>query len=104
MKPSIIIKTYNPDPKALREILAGIEEEGMLYSLGYENNNFDYYKLAKDAAVSSHVQVGIGINGKKAALCTHKTRDIILFDTDTDYRLIGQNGARYVKGNPFISP
>lgn len=103
MKPSIIVRTYHPNPKALKEILAGIEEEGILYTLTHDENDIDCYTLAKDGANLSKVQVGIGLNKDLAALCVHKTHDILLSDTNTDYRLIGQNGSRYVKGNPFIT-
>lgn len=103
MKPSIIIKTYDPDPTALKEILAGIEEEGILYTLVEEARNLDCHRLAKESANLSKLQVGIGLNKDLAALYVYKTRDILLSDTDTNYRLIGQNGSRYVKGNPFIT-
>lgn len=103
MKPSIIVKTYEPDPLALREILAGIEEEGILYTLLEEDKDLDCYGLARESANLSKLQVGIGLRGNLSALCVHKTRDILLFDTDKDFRLIGQNGSRYVKGNPFIT-
>lgn len=103
MKPTIIIKAYDPDPMALKEILAGIEEEGILYTLVQESDNLDCYTLAKASAHLSKVEVGIGLNKDLAALYVYKTQDILLFDTNTDYRLIGQNGSRYVKGNPFIT-
>lgn len=101
IKPTIIIKTYNPNPQALKEILAGIEEEGMLYTLLDEYIQRDSSILAREAANMSQVQVGIGLNDTTATLCVHKLIDILLFDTNTEFRMIGQNGSRYIKGNPF---
>lgn len=103
MKPSIIVKSYKPDPFALKELLAGIEEEGILYTHIEADKDLDCYKLARESANLSKLQVGIGLSRNLSALCVHKTRDILLFDTDQDYRLIGQNASRYVKGNPFIT-
>lgn len=103
MKPSIIVKAYNPDAIALKEILAGIEEEGILYTLIQEVRESDCYALAQTGANLSKVQVGIGLSKDLAALCVYKTRHILLSDTNTHYRLMGQNGSRYVKGNPFIT-
>lgn len=102
IKPTIMIKAHNPNPKALKEILAGIEEEGMLYTLTEEQSQMSSHTLAREAANMSQLQVGIGLNDQTAALCVHKVMDILLFDTSVDFRLIGQNASKYVKGNPFI--
>lgn len=102
IKPAIVIKAHKPETKALQEILAGIEEEGMLYTLIDEPAQVDSHTLARDAANMSQVQVGIGLNHEMAALCVHKLMDILLFDTNIEFRLIGQNSGKYVKGNPFI--
>lgn len=102
IKPTIMIKTYKPNPQALQEILAGIEEEGMLYTLLDQSSQVDSCGLAREAANMSRVQVGIGLNDKTATLCVHKLMDILLFDTNESFRLIGQNSGKYVKGNPFI--
>ena len=102
IRPSIIIKTYYPNLEALKEIIAGIEEEEMLYTIKDNTASASSHSLAREAANMSHLQVGIGLNYQEATLCVHKIIDILLFDTKTDYRLIGQNASRYIKGNPFI--
>ena len=103
IKPTIVIKTYNPNSQALKEILAGIEEEGMLHTLLDEYVQQDSCTLAREAANISQVQVGIGLNDTIATLCVHQLVDILLFDTNTEFRFIGQNGSRYIKGDPFIA-
>lgn len=102
IKPAIVIRTHNPHPQALQEILAGIEEEGMLCTLQEQPAQVNSGDLAREAANMSGVQVGIGLNNQTATLCVHKLIDILLFETNSGFRLIGQNSSKYVKGNPFI--
>lgn len=102
IRPDIIIKTYNPNTYALKEILAGIEEEGILYSIMDEEAYKDSQILATEAANMSKVEVGIGLNKEIATLYVHKVIDVFLFETNKDFRTIGQNSGKYVKGNPLI--
>ena len=62
-KPSIFIYTYEPDREDLKEILAGIEEEGVLYEV-YEKEQESVEKLAFEAANDSMLGSGIGISRK----------------------------------------
>lgn len=102
IKPQIIIRAYQPNPIALKEILAGIEEEGILYQTveiqDYEMQDILGYKAAK----MSQLEVGIGLYKEQASLHIQKIKKTSLLATAKQYRTIGQNAARYVKGNPLI--
>lgn len=112
IKPTIVIQSDKDrnQEEVLSEILAGIEEEGVLYEVVYKN---DYYKekqeeiyslatrLAKAAAESSQLEVGIGVYNKVALLTVHKLGGIPLLQTESEYRQMGHNAARYVKGMSF---
>ncbi|WP_070001028.1 glycerol dehydratase reactivase beta/small subunit family protein [Cellulosilyticum sp. I15G10I2] len=102
VRPEIIIKTYNPDTKALKEMLAGIEEEGVLYKVIHEQMPKDQMTLGYIASQMSQLEVGIGIQADHAALYVKKIKDAPLFHTTAKHRKLGQNAARYVKGNPLI--
>ena len=66
-KPSIFIYVNNPDELCLREVCAGIEEEGVFYEI-FEKDYTDLDTLAYDAANDSMMGSGIGINRKAVAL------------------------------------
>lgn len=102
-RPSIIVK-YNKDfnKEYLKEVVAGIEEEGVLYTLIPVEERVDAFTLSMDGVNMSPIEVGIGLNEDKAVLSVKKLQDRPLFCTDKGYRNIGQNAARYVKGRPFI--
>lgn len=102
IRPEIIIKAYYPDHKALKEILAGIEEESVLYKVIHENAPEAETTLGHIASEMSQLGVGIGMNANNAALYIQKIKNTPLFTTTKEYRTIGQNAARYVKGNPLI--
>lgn len=58
-KPTVIIYTRDPDEDFLREICAGIEEEGVLYEIHSRDADMD--ELAFEAAKDSMLGSGIGI-------------------------------------------
>lgn len=102
-KPCIVIKCgTNYSECHLKEIVAGIEEEGVLYTTIDVEENSDPIDLAVKAANMSPVEVGIGLQNNTAVLTVVKLNNRPLFYTDEKYRVIGQNAARYVKGRPFI--
>ena len=102
IKPTIVIKIDNHlDNQILIEILAGIEEESVLAEVVTEKSFKPAHLLAQEAAEASQLEVGIGICKSQAVLTTHKIRGKALLHTNTDYRTLGQNAARYVKGNSF---
>ena len=101
IKPTIIIQISQSTQEVRDEIVAGIEEEGVLYEVVYEKTLQSACMLAQVAAQMSQLEVGIGIYGKEAILTTHKLSGQPLLHTNSEYRALGQNAARYVKGNSF---
>ena len=65
-KPSILIYVSQPDPDYLREVCAGIEEEGVLYQVIPTEGQLD--ELAYAAANASMLGSGIGMVGRRAAM------------------------------------
>ncbi|MDF2595218.1 MAG: hypothetical protein K0R69_1559 [Clostridia bacterium] len=102
IRPEIIIKAYNPDGVVLKEVLAGIEEEGVLYKVIHEESSDSAASLGQIASEMSQIEVGIGIHQNETTLYTKKIKNAPLFTTTLYYRQLGQNAARYVKGNPLI--
>ena len=82
----------------LSNILWGIEEEEIPYIL-VPTEDTDAEKMGSTASKSSKLGVGIGIGEKEVTLYQEKLEmDKPLF------RYVGVNGARLIKGNPFIIP
>ena len=119
IKPSVHIHEANANPFHLSEICAGLEEEGIPYSIFKANGDAVY--LATEAASRSKLRVGIGITTKSAMLQTRnnpidiQTSDItgdgqdpILYidlsdsTANSKCRALGTNAARAVKGGIFI--
>ena len=61
-RPSIFIYTNEPDRDFLREVCAGIEEEGVFYEI-IPGEAADLDELAYDAANDSMLGSGVGISG-----------------------------------------
>jgi len=102
-RPSIIVKYHKDFNKNyLKEVVAGIEEEGVLYTLIPVGEQVDAFTLSKDGVDMSPIEIGIGLSGDKAVLSVKKLQDSPLFHTYEKYRNIGQNAARYIKGRPFV--
>ncbi|GAB6179576.1 hypothetical protein JCM14036_08950 [Desulfotomaculum defluvii] len=107
-KPSIIICTvpFEGSETKLREIQAGIEEEGVPYLL-QKSEQSDRVDLAYQGANASQLGVGIGISPTGICIHYHKLpEDQPLFSLDGDgtpeeWRYFGYNAARLVKGLPF---
>ncbi|MCL2572409.1 MAG: glycerol dehydratase reactivase beta/small subunit family protein [Defluviitaleaceae bacterium] len=92
----------NASPEALKEICAGLEEEGILYSI-FSKTSADVKTLAFDAANHSKLRVGIGIAVSTAALQIRNCPiDKPVFLIDSDYRALGTNAGRAVKGGVFV--
>lgn len=96
-----------PHDKVLREIIAGIEEEGMKYRIVKVYRTSDVSFIAHDAAEYSGSGIGIGIQSKGTTVIHQKDLPPLsnlelfsqapLIDLDT-YRKIGKNAAKYAKG------
>jgi propanediol dehydratase-reactivating factor small subunit len=104
-KPTILLYTVNPSEKILKEICAGIEEEGLLYEQkSFHDKNI--HELSFLAANESVLGSGIGINHSKVALqlrAVPKGKNVFYLEKPTleECRKIGSNAARAVKRIPF---
>jgi propanediol dehydratase medium subunit len=97
-----------PHEKVLREVMAGIEEEGMHARLIRVLRTSDVGFIAHDAAKISGSGVGIGIQSKGTTVIHQKDlpplSNLELFPLaplldEAIYRQIGRNAARYAKGD-----
>ncbi len=96
-----------PHAQVLRELIAGIEEEGVKARVVRIYRTSDVGFVAHDAAKMSGSGVGIGIQSKGTTVIHQKDlfplNNLELFsqapliDLDT-YRQIGKNAAKYAKG------
>lgn len=93
----------------LSNILWGIEEEEIPYIL-IQSEDTDAKIMGSTASKSSKLGVGIGIREKEVTLYQEKLemdKPLFRYDLDSDeniLRAVGVNGARLIKGNPFIIP
>lgn len=104
-KPSIFIYTNDADEDFLREICAGIEEEGVFFEV-IPQENTDLHTLAFEAAKDSMMGSGIGIKYVDVALQMRglpKGRNIESYHMPTyeQCRKIGANSARAIKKMAF---
>jgi propanediol dehydratase medium subunit len=96
-----------PHDEVLREILAGIEEEGIIPRVVRVLRTSDVSFMAHDAAVISGSGIGIGIQSKGTTVIHQKDLQLLnnlelfpqapLIDRET-FRAIGKNAAKYAKG------
>lgn len=96
-----------PHDKVLREIVAGIEEEGLKWRVIRVYRTSDVSFIAHDAAEISGSGVGIGIQSKGTTVIHQKDLPPLsnlelfsqapLIELDT-FRKIGKNAAKYAKG------
>lgn len=104
-KPSIFIYTSHADPDFLREICAGIEEEGVFYEI-FPRDDANPDTLAFEAARDSMLGSGIGIRNVDAALqmrgiAKGKNVEAYHMPTYEQCRKLGSNSARAIKKMPF---
>lgn len=96
-----------PHVKILKEMIAGIEEEGMKYRVVKVYRSGDVAVVGHDCAELSGSGVAIGIQSRGTCLIHQKDLAQLsnlelfsqcpLIDLDT-YRAIGKNAAKYAKG------
>lgn len=89
----------------ITQVLLGIEEEGIPFTLS-EANDTDSVSMAYKAAELSHLGVGIGISNEIVLHFVKLKEGNPLFSipitaTEEDLRTIGSNAARLVKRMPF---
>lgn len=110
--PPAVVVYYQSHPGAhegLREIHAGLEEEGVLFRTEEQPNRHDEraIELAYSAACVSTLAVGVGLDAH-GAVCVHHAKldpssPFLLHEhvSRTGLRRIGQDAARMVKGMPL---
>jgi hypothetical protein len=106
-KPTIMVyvPTSFSNQPILQEILNGIEEESVFYEVkSVEPNNA--VSLAYEAAGTSVLEVGIGIDNSGAVALHYRKMETPLFTLQPSngkeaQRRLGTNGARLVRGIPF---
>lgn len=96
-----------PHYKVLREIIAGIEEEGLKARIVRIKRTSDVAFVAHDAAKLSGSGIGIGVQSKGTTVIHQKDlfplgnlelfSQAPLIDEET-FRAIGKNAAKYAKG------
>lgn len=104
-KPSIFVYTCQADSRVLREICAGIEEEGVFFEV-LEQEEKDADALAWQAADDSMPGSGIGICGTTAVFQMRgleKGRNVEGYrdPTKEQSRKLGANSARAIKKQAF---
>lgn len=85
----------------MKEVCAGIEEEGVPYRLQKEEKGQTSIELAAEAASSSPLHIGIGIDQYKKISVHHeklKKEEPYLTGDLQSGRQAGKNAARLVKG------
>ncbi|MDO4621867.1 MAG: glycerol dehydratase reactivase beta/small subunit family protein [Eubacteriales bacterium] len=100
-RPSIFIYVNQPDPEFLKQILAGIEEEGISSEV-FDREETDTGLLAFEAARDSMMGSGIGICGVDIAMQMRgrKRGDNVQqyhMPTYEECRITGTNSARVIK-------
>lgn len=107
-KPCVLIHVlpHECSEGKLREVRAGMEEEGIPCSI-FQDNTADAITLAYQAACSSPLGVGMGIGAD--SMCIHyyklpEREPLFLLNEvgkEHHWRHFGYNAARLVKGIPF---
>lgn len=104
-KPTIFIYTNQPDRAVLKEICAGIEEEGIFFEI-FEKSPGEVNELAWQAAQDSMLGSGVGISGMDAAFSMRGLKEKrcveIYFNPGREQcRRLGGNSARAIKRQPL---
>ena len=108
-KPTIIVSVHKTvDEEVLKDILFGIEEEGIPYSI-IKNEDVPAVSAGYSASLQSKLSVGIGCSNEEVVVHHKNLRPEKYLFKITDYRskpkelkrTLGSNAARLVKGNIF---
>lgn len=104
-KPVINIFVNGVEKEFLKEVLAGIEEEGVLYEV-FSKEEAQVERLAREASIQSLLETGIGMS--KEYLCVNIAKmpeesPLIKIKSSSrmELRRAGINAARLVKGIPL---
>ena len=102
-RPAIVVLTGG-SASALREVLAGIEEEGVPHVV-QPGGSADAAELAIRAAAESPLQVGVGVGAAGDVSVCHAKLEQPIFELPAaaapgQLRTLGHNSARIVAGLP----
>ena len=108
-KPTIIIYHHpNVSQEAIQDLLFGIEEEGIPFSLETRGTDEDILRMADEASHASALSVGVGCTADTLVLSYQNLPPHRFIYRLRNYkqaqqamRALGANAARLVKGNPF---
>ena len=112
-EPPTVVIVHVGQPDVIREVCAGIEEEGVPYSLQplQEDPQAEVaaaVEMGMRAARQSRLDVGVGIDSAGRVAVHHEKlpldRPVLDSGTEVDLdraRLLGHNAARVVTGIPF---
>jgi flavorubredoxin len=104
-KPAITVLTYKPNENILKELLAGIEEEGVNFEVQADDNESDAALLSEKASKLSKLEVGIAVTNNQTYVHVRNLaagKYLFKIESEDNARRVGYNAARYVKGTPFV--
>jgi hypothetical protein len=104
-RPTILIYVTNPNLNLLKEVCAGMEEEGVSYEVVPKENN-DIDNISYESANASILGTGIGMCGSILVLTLNslpKGKHVFKIEEPSlsQARLLGTNAGRAVKRNAF---
>jgi hypothetical protein len=106
IKPQIVIFAEETSSSVTKQITAGLEEEGVFYTVINSYENLNALELSIKAAESGILGTGIGVS--KDEICVYnnklpKDKPLFLVSAarDQNARTSGVNAARLIKGKPF---
>lgn len=100
-----VLYTAEAECDIIREICAGLEEEGVPFITEFCSENLDATELAVRAAFLSPLQVGVGVDRQGRGALHHEklTQSApYIAENGGNGRALGKNAARLVKGLPLI--
>ena len=102
----VFVKPDHGRQETLRQLVFGIEEEGIPYEI-FEEDFEDAVSLAWEASQQSRLSVGLGLDRDTLVLQFSKLKEneplfrISARSPEWDVRALGANAARLVKKLPF---
>ncbi|MGW0161552.1 glycerol dehydratase reactivase beta/small subunit family protein [Mycobacterium sp. NPDC003323] len=102
--PTVVVASDGPDP-TVREVVAGIEEEGVPFTVESVTGQ-SATALAQRAAAQSSLQVGVGVDAAGEVSVCHAKLEQPVFElaggsSPAQLRTLGHNAARIVAGLPL---
>ena len=101
-KPYLLIKHYQSKVDVFKEVMAGLEEEGILFQAEKEEKMTDAITLAYQAAKKSALGIGIGISSEEVevAVC-QQIQPHLLPMPGMPIQEKARNAGKYCKRKPL---